>query len=272
MLVAELQGKIKVLPPPYTTPDPTPFLQLTNVGSAGVQQGIYDLALDPELRHQPLLLRLLHARARRTATASRASPPTPRSPARSPGSEFVLYQDPQDANAEHHGGAINFGNDGKIYFTTGEHFHAGSCAGPDQARAARSCASTRTARSRPTTRSTTAPGPNYDSIWALGLRNPYRAYYDAPTGRLLIGDVGGNDLLDRDRGSRHRRAGRQLRLAERRRPDAQSRLHEPRSTPTRTTAATRPSPAASSITAPSSPAATRAATSSPTTRRTGSSA
>ena len=36
-------------------------------------------------------------------------------------------------------------------------------------------------------------GPNWDSIWALGLRNPFRAYYDAPTGRLLIGDVGGND-------------------------------------------------------------------------------
>ena len=27
----------------------------------------------------------------------------------------------------------------------------------------------------------------------MGLRNPYRAYYDAPTGRLFIGDVGGND-------------------------------------------------------------------------------
>ena len=35
-------------------------------------------------------------------------------------------------------------------------------------------------------------GPNYDAIWALGLRNPFRAYYDAPTGRLIIGDVGGN--------------------------------------------------------------------------------
>ena len=36
-------------------------------------------------------------------------------------------------------------------------------------------------------------GPNVDSIWARGLRNPYRAYYDAPTGRYYIGDVGGND-------------------------------------------------------------------------------
>ena len=47
MLVGELAGKIKVLPPPYTTPDPTPFLQLTNVGSAGVQQGLFDIVLDP---------------------------------------------------------------------------------------------------------------------------------------------------------------------------------------------------------------------------------
>ena len=45
------------------------------------------------------------------------------------GSELVLYQDPQDANAEHHGGAINFGNDGKLYFTTGEHFNAADVAG-----------------------------------------------------------------------------------------------------------------------------------------------
>src|SRR4029450_7909274 len=36
-------------------------------------------------------------------------------------------------------------------------------------------------------------GPNVDSIWALGLRNPFRAYYDAPSGKLYVGDVGGND-------------------------------------------------------------------------------
>ena len=61
---------------------------------------------------------------RRTATGCRASPPTPTLTGTVAGSEFVLYQDPEDANAEHHGGAIMFGNDGKIYFTTGEHFNA----------------------------------------------------------------------------------------------------------------------------------------------------
>ena len=34
-------------------------------------------------------------------------------------------------------------------------------------------------------------GPNYDSVWALGLRNPFRAYYDAHRA-AHIGDVGGN--------------------------------------------------------------------------------
>ena len=39
----------------------------------------------------------------------------------------------------------------------------------------------------------TATVPNFDSMWALGLRNPYRAYFDSPTDRLIIGDVGGNN-------------------------------------------------------------------------------
>jgi PKD repeat protein len=108
------------------------------------------------------------------------------------GSEFVLYQDPQVANAEHHGGAIMFGNDGKLYFTTGEHFNA-----PD----AQSLTNPRGKLHRinldgsvPTDNPFyDGAGPNWDSIWAYGLRNPYRAYYDAPTGRMFIGDVGGND-------------------------------------------------------------------------------
>src|SRR5262249_42607968 len=50
MLVSELTGAIKVLPSPYLSPDASPFLLLTNVGNtgyAGLQQGIFDFALDP---------------------------------------------------------------------------------------------------------------------------------------------------------------------------------------------------------------------------------
>jgi len=191
MLVVELAGKIWVLPPPYTTPDPTPFLQITNIGSAGVQQGIFDIALDPAFTTNhyyyvfytlgsPNRDRLARFTANSTVTGTVA------------GSETVLYQDPLDANAEHHGGAIMFGNDGKLYFTTGEHFLAAN---------AQDLTSPRGKIHRINLDGTIptdnpfydGAGPNVDSIWALGLRNPYRAFYDAPTGRMYVGDVGGND-------------------------------------------------------------------------------
>ncbi len=191
LLVVELAGKIRVLPPPYTQADPTPFLQLTNVGSAGVQQGVYDIALDPGFatNHYYYLFYTLGTPNRDRLSRFTANATNTGTVA---GSEVVLYQDPQDANAEHHGGAINFGNDGKIYFTTGEHFDASAAQALNNPRG-------KIHRINPDgTVPTDNPfydgaGPHVDSIWAYGLRNPYRASYDAPTGRLFVGDVGGND-------------------------------------------------------------------------------
>ena len=191
MLVVELQGTIKVMSPPYTSASPTPFLQLTNIGSAGVQQGIYEIALDPAFSTNrfyyifytagsPNRDRVSRFTANSTLTGTVA------------GSELVLYQDPQTPNAEHHGGAIVFGNDGKLYFTTGDHFQGSPSQSLTSPRG-------KIHRINPDgTVPTDNPfydgnGPNVDSIWALGLRNPFRAYYDAPTGRLYVGDVGGND-------------------------------------------------------------------------------
>jgi glucose/arabinose dehydrogenase/chitodextrinase len=188
LLVAELAGKIKVLPPPYTTPDPTLFLQITNIADRGVQAGIFDVALDPNFssnRHfyvfyttgTPGSDRLSRYTANSTLTGTVA------------GSELVLYQDPEGANIEHHGGAIAFGNDGMLYFTTGDHF---------QGTPAQDLNSPRGKLHRifpdglvPTDNPFyDGAGPHWDSVWAYGLRNPFRAHYDRPTSRLFIGDVG----------------------------------------------------------------------------------
>jgi glucose/arabinose dehydrogenase/PKD repeat protein len=193
MLVAEIAGTIKVLPPPYTTPDPTPFLDLKlNIpGYAGLQQGIMDVALDPGFvsnhyyyvfytNDNPNQDRLSRFTANGTLTGTIA------------GSEVILYQDPETAATEHHGGAVNFGNDGKIYFTTGEHFNAANAQDLTNPRG-------KIHRINPNGTVPTdnpfydGPGPRWDSIWAYGLRNPFRAYYDAPTGRLYVADVGGNN-------------------------------------------------------------------------------
>jgi glucose/arabinose dehydrogenase/PKD repeat protein len=181
------------LAPPYTTPDPTPFLELhLNIpGYAGLQQGIMDVALDPGFvsnhhyyvfytKDVPNNDRLSRFTANGTLTGTIA------------GSEVILYQDPQTADTEHHGGAVNFGNDGKLYFTTGEHFNAANAQDLTNPRG-------KIHRINPDGTVPTddpfydGPGPHWDSIWAYGLRNPFRAYYDAPTGRLLVADVGGNN-------------------------------------------------------------------------------
>jgi len=193
MLIAELSGTIKILPPPYTTTEVEHFLELNLdiPGYAGLQQGIMDVALDPDFlsnRYYYVFYTKDTPNKDRLSrfTANGALDGTV------PGSEVILYEDPQTANTEHHGGAVNFGNDGKIYFTTGEHFNASI---------AQDLTSPRGKIHRINPNGTTptdnpfydGAGPNWDSIWAYGLRNPFRAYYDAPTDRLYVADVGGNN-------------------------------------------------------------------------------
>ncbi len=189
MLILELGGKIRVLQPGASQPDTTPFLQITNIGTVNSQQGLMDLVLDPDFatNNYYYVFYTLGSPNRDRVSRFTAAGATTVS-----GSEFVVWQDSADANAEHHGGALNFGNDGKLYMTTGEHFDPS---------AAQSLASFRGKILRINKDGTVPPdnpfndgaGPNREEIWAMGLRNPFRAYYDKPSGRFYVADVGGND-------------------------------------------------------------------------------
>jgi glucose/arabinose dehydrogenase len=192
LLVGELGGKIKVVPPPYTTPSSTLFNQL-NVSPQGVQQGLYDLALDPNFATNHYYYVFYTAEtpdlaydrlSRFTATSDLTGTV--------PGSEKVLYQDPQHPSSdEHHGGGIAISNDGHIFFTTGEGFNA--ALSPNLASPRGKLHRINMDGSVPTDNPFyDGAGPHVDSIWAYGLRNPFRAYYDGPTNRVFIGDVGGN--------------------------------------------------------------------------------
>ena len=104
MLVVEIAGTIKVLPPPYTSPIRRPSCSSpTSARPASSKEST--TSRSTRLRHQSLLLRLLHV------GTPEPRPPVAvhrqRDPHRNGRRErVVLYQDPQDADAEHHGGAI----------------------------------------------------------------------------------------------------------------------------------------------------------------------
>jgi glucose/arabinose dehydrogenase len=190
MAVLELGGRIWKVDTTAWEVRPDPLLVLTNIGTENGQQGLMDMVLDPAFasNHYYYVFYTLGSPNRDRVSRFTANADVTGTVA---GSEFVIYEDPQDASSEHHGGALNFGNDGKLYVTTGEHFD------PDASQSLASPRGKLLRFNKDGTVPTDNPfydgaGPNFDAVWALGLRNPFRASYDAPTGRLFIGDVGGN--------------------------------------------------------------------------------
>ena len=202
------------------------------------------------LRHQPLLLRLLHARDAEPSIGCRGSRRTRRSPARCRGASWCstrIRRRRHRAPRRRH--QLRQRREALLHDRRA--LPGDAVAGPEQP--ARQGPPHRHGRLRAdsTTRSTTAPGPNWDSVWAYGLRNPFRAYYDSPDRPALHRRRRRQRRRDLERGARTSApaapttAGRTPRARARRPARA-------RSTTTRTTAPTPRSRAGSSTTAPSS--------------------
>ena len=108
----------------------------------------------------------------------------------------------------HYGGGLDFGIDGKLWLTTSDKFQSttpgeGPTGGVDLMLDLTS-SSGKIIRinkdgSIPNGSDGWAanpfidgPGGKDDSIWAYGLRNPFRARWDAEYGQMYVGEVGGN--------------------------------------------------------------------------------
>ena len=189
MLIGELGGTIKVMPPGASAPLATPFLALTNIGSTNGQQGLMDIELDPNFASNGFYY-VFYTLG--TPNRDRVSRFTASGLTTALNSEAVLYQDPSPASAEHHGGGLAILPDGKLYVTTGENFDP--AASQDLSNPRGKILRINTDGTVPTDNPFfDGAGPNRDDVFALGLRNPYRVSYDAVSDRLFIGDVGGND-------------------------------------------------------------------------------
>jgi glucose/arabinose dehydrogenase len=188
MLVGELQEYIWVVQPDAGIPDAQLFLQLDSTGIFGTQ-GLMDIELDPDFEANGYYY-VFYTKG--SLGRNRVSRFTASGNQTVPGSEVVLWQDIQPALDEHQGGAVVFGPDGKLYITVGEQFV------PDDAQRLDGYRGKVLRINRDGSIPTDnpfydGPGPNLDAIWALGFRNPFRASFDTVTGRIFIGEVGGND-------------------------------------------------------------------------------
>lgn len=188
LLVAELQEEIFVIQPNAGVPDAQPFLHLDNTGIFG-GQGLMDIELDPDFDANGFYY-VFYTKG--SLNRNRVSRFTASGNSTVAGSEVVLWQDLQPATDEHQGGAVVVGPDGKLYISVGEAFV------PDDAPRLTSYRGKILRINKDGSIPADNPfhdgtGPNLDPIWAYGLRNPFRLTVDALTGRIIIGEVGGND-------------------------------------------------------------------------------
>jgi glucose/arabinose dehydrogenase len=159
---------------------PKPFLQIGGL-SDGNEQGLLGLAFHPRFAENGRLFVNYTARDKDThiveykvsATGPDAVDPATRR-------EIIEIEQPY---SNHNGGGIQFGPDGKLYAGMGD---GGSAGDPKRAGQDPTMLLAKMLRFDV---EVAAPAPE---ILHLGLRNPWRFWFDAKDGALYIGDVGQN--------------------------------------------------------------------------------
>lgn len=197
ILILDRLGSIRIADPD-TLPVPTAdYLTLGNINFAG-EKGLFDIALDPGFAGNGYFYLYYTAaspaRARISRFTHRENAGGLTSTA-DPASEVVLWQDTDTyLTAIHYGGGLDFGPDGNLYLTTGDKSNPGIA--QDLTRSGGKVIRIRPDGSIPPDNPfVDGPGGLDDGIFAFGLRNPYRANWDLPSGRFLIGEVGGNNAI-----------------------------------------------------------------------------
>ncbi|MFZ9881521.1 MAG: PQQ-dependent sugar dehydrogenase, partial [Phycisphaerales bacterium] len=195
-------GSIRIFDLATNTLLPTPFLTVTVAGgtSTGDERGLLGLAFDPGYaKNGQFYIYYTGSSTNVLAryTRSAANPNV----ANSTGVVMLSWSDPF---TNHNGGWIGFGPDGNLYMGVGD---GGSANDPNGSGQSLNTQLGKMHRIKPTIGGSapyyTIPSGNPfaggtntidDTVWAYGLRNPWRNSFDRETGDLWIADVGQNAI------------------------------------------------------------------------------
>ena len=184
LFVCQQSGKLRVVQDGKLLT--TPFLTVP-VDAVG-ERGLLGVAFDPDFERTQYVY--VYYTATTPTIHNRVSRFTANGNVAVPGSEVVLLNlDPLSTARNHNGGALHFGNDGKLYIAVGDN------ANPDNAQLLSNPFGKVLRINRDG--SIPAENPFLDrtsgidrAIWARGLRNPFTMAFQRSNGRLLINDVG----------------------------------------------------------------------------------
>jgi len=184
-----------------------PITTLADVQTAGGEQGLLGMAIDPAWPARPYVYVYFDHSGTSTIYISMFTASGDLNDSTSHnltlGSRYDIITDIPDAAGNHNGGTLRFGPDGKLYASLGE--DADYCRAQDSSSLKGvilrfSVDSLPRAGTGPAPKSVLIPAgnpfPGSDNArlaWAYGLRNPFRFNIDLQTGNLYIADVGQNN-------------------------------------------------------------------------------
>jgi glucose/arabinose dehydrogenase len=180
-VVEQHTGRVKIVDGGGTIL-PQPFLDVGGQIATGNEQGLLSIAFAPDYASSGFVYVYLTPPGKveirqfqRTAADPNRAEPTGR---------VVFSADHPRVN--HNGGLVTFGPDGFLWFATGD---GGGVNDPDANGQNPRTSLGKLHRVDP---SSFAPAPEnpFGSVFAHGLRNPWRFSFDRQTGDLVIGDVG----------------------------------------------------------------------------------
>jgi Glucose / Sorbosone dehydrogenase len=163
----------------------TPFLDISSQVRSGGEQGLLSMAFAPDYATTGRYY--VYYTAPRPGDSSGSVITVEEF---SPNEHHVVFTVDHPVNSNHNGGQLQFGPDGMLYAGTGD---GGSGNDPPNNAQNLSVNLGKLLRVDPL-----SAGASRPSIYAYGLRNPFRFSFDRQTGNLVIGDVGQNNWEELD--------------------------------------------------------------------------